>query len=379
MMTSRERVLTALSHEESDRIPIHDTPWVATARRWREEGLPRNTSVAEHFGYEIVRFMADTTPRIPIKVVEENEEYIVSTTPFGGLRRDHKDYSTTPGMIDYPCKNREDWEKLKERLVPCGDRVDWEGKWINETAQDERGEESILDTDRVERRRGLQGCRKAGKDEVFVTYSATVGYDKIQSYVATERLLIAIATEPEWVKDMCQTDADLALAMFTIMKEGGFKFDGVWLSCDLGYRNGLLFSPQHFNGQLRPTLRRLFDFFHEQGLPVILHSCGSVKTLIPSFIQDGLDCPQPLEVKAGMELVALKRQFGDRIAFMGGIDVRAMANPDPTVSEDEVRIKIPAARKGGGYIYHSDHSVPSNVSLAQYQRMIDLVKKHGTY
>lgn len=378
-MTSRARVLAALNHEEADRIPIHDTPWLSTIRRWREEGLPVDISPAEYFNYEIVRFDADTSPRYPVKVVEENEEYIVATTPFGGLRRDHKDYSTTPEIIDYPCKNRKDWEKIKEHLVPDRDRVDWEGKWIRGSAEDDRGEDSILETDRVECRRGLKGCRKAREDGVFVTYSAAVGYDKIQSYVATDRLLIAIATEPEWVRDMYETDANLAIEMFMIMKEGGFLFDGVWLSCDLGYKNGLLFSPHHFEEQLRPTFQRLFNYFRGLGLPVILHSCGCVRDLIPHFIEDGLTCLQPLEVKAGMDLLELKDKFGNRLAFMGGIDVRAMADSDPTVIEKEIRIKIPKAKKGGGYIYHSDHSVPDNVSLEQYHRVLGLVEKYGAY
>jgi uroporphyrinogen decarboxylase len=206
-----------------------------------------------------------------------------------------------------------------------------------------------------------------------------VGYDRIQSYVATERLLTAIATEPDWVRDMYETDADLAIEMFKIMKEGGFQFDGVFLGCDLGYRNGLLFSPKHFDEQLRPTFRRLFDFFHGEGLKVLLHSCGNVKELIPFFVEDGLDCLQPLEVKAGMDLLALKREFGDKLALMGGIDVRAMADPDPTVIEKEIKTKIPAAKEGGGYIYHSDHSVPNNVSLEQYRRVMDLVREYGTY
>ena len=127
-MTSRERVLAALNHEEADRIPIHDSPWVSTIRRWRKEGLPIEISPAEYFGYEIVCFSADTTPHFPVRVVEENKEYIVATTPFGGLRRDHKDYSTTPEIIKYPCKSRDDWGKIKERLVPDRERVDWEGK-----------------------------------------------------------------------------------------------------------------------------------------------------------------------------------------------------------------------------------------------------------
>ena len=80
-----------------------------------------------------------------------------------------------------------------------------------------------------------------------------------------------------------------------------------------------------------------------------------------------------------MDLVELKREFGNRIAFMGGIDVRAMADPDPAVIEKEISTKIPEAKKGGGYLYHSDHSVPNNVSLEKYRRVIELVQKYGTY
>ena len=61
-------------------------------------------------------------------MLDEDEEYIVETTPFGGVRRNHKDYSTTPQIIDYPCKSRADWERIKKRLVPSRDRVDWGGK-----------------------------------------------------------------------------------------------------------------------------------------------------------------------------------------------------------------------------------------------------------
>jgi len=178
---------------------------------------------------------------------------------------------------------------------------------------------------------------------------------------------------------MYEADADLAIAMYEIMAAGGFEFDGVWLTCDLGYRNGLLFSPRHYEEQLRPTMRRLFQYFRGKGLPVILHSCGCVRDLVPRFIEDGLTCLQPLEVKAGMDLIALKREYGDRLAFMGGIDVRAMADSDPRVIEEEIKTKVSFAKKGGGYLYHSDHSVPHNVSLAQYRRVLELVHKYGAY
>ena len=377
-MNSRERVLAALNLEEPDRVPICDSLWVATIERWHKEGLPV-VNPAEYFDFEIVRFDADTSPRLPVEVVKETEDYIIHTTPYGGLRRDHKDYSTTPEIVDYPCKTRADWERIKGRLTPSRDRVDWKGEWLASTADDDRGEESVLEIGRREWRRGLPGCKQAREQDKFVCYSVMVGYDKIQWYMASEQLLMTIATDPEWVRDMYETDATLAIQMYEVMREGGFEFDGAWLTCDLGYRNGLLFSPGHFEEQLRSTFQRLFDYFEGEGLPVILHSCGCVRDLVPMFVEDGLTCLQPLEVKSGMDLIELKREFGDKLAFMGGIDVRAMADPNPSVIEEEISAKIPLAKRGGGYIYHSDHSVPNNVSFDQYRRVLDLAKEYGAY
>ena len=378
-MTCRERMLMALRHERPDRIPIHDSPWVSAVERWHQEGLPAEVNPAEYFDYEMVAFGADTSPGLPVEVVEEDDEYIVRSTQFGGLRRDHKDYSSTPEIIDWPCKSREDWEQLKERLTPSRDRVDWDGQWLAGTAEDERGSDSMLEMGRTERRLGLPGWRKARDQERFIVYAAPFGYDKMQSYVASEQLLMSIVTDPEWIIDMYDTDADLNIEMYEIMKDGGFEFDGAFILCDLGYRNGLLFSPEHYDQQLRPTFRRLVDHFHGDGLPVILHSCGCVKELIPRFIEDGLDCLQPLEQKAGMDLTAIEGEFGGDIALMGGIDVRAMADPDPQVIEEEIRTKMAAAKRDGGYIYHSDHSVPNNVSFPRYEHVLDLVRRYGEY
>ncbi|MBU0608240.1 MAG: hypothetical protein KKI08_10140 [Armatimonadetes bacterium] len=378
-MTARERVLMALHHQEADRIPIHDSPWVSTVERWHAEGLPPDINPAEYFDYELVAFGADTSPRFPVEVIEEDEEYVVRTTSFGGLRRDHKDYSSTPEIIEWPCKSRDDWEKMKERLKPDRDRVDWAGQWLAGSAEDERGNDSVLETGRTDRRLGLPGWQKASDQGRFIVYGAAFGYDKIQSYVESQHLLTAIITDPDWVRDMYEVDATLSIEMYEVMTAGGFSFDGAFIFCDLGYRNGLLFSPRHYDEQLRPIFRRLVDYFHGAGLPVILHSCGCVTELIPRFIEDGLDCLQPLEQKAGMDLVELKQAFGGKLALMGGLDVRAMADPNPAVLEEEIRAKIPVAMKDGGYIYHSDHSVPHNVSFSTYEHVLELIRQYGRY
>ncbi len=301
-MTPRERVLCALHHEEGHRIPIHDSPWTATVDRWHAEGLPPDSTPEDYFGYEIVGFGADTSPRLPVRVIEETLDYVVATNPYGGTRKNHKDFSTTPEVIEYPCKSSADWEKLKERLVPSPDRFQSGEKWLVGIGNNDL---RVL-AGAAGRPSGLEKCREHRARGTFVCYEAIVGYDKMEQYVKTEELLMAIADDPEWVRDMYETDATMVIEMHRQMEAAGYRFNGAWLMCDLGYRNGLLFSLQHFQEQLRPTFRRLFDYFRSRGMPVILHSCGQVSALIPFLIADGLDCLQPLEVKAGMDLVALR-------------------------------------------------------------------------
>ena len=80
-----------------------------------------------------------------------------------------------------------------------------------------------------------------------------------------------------------------------------------------------------------------------------------------------------------MDLIQLKKDYGEKLSFMGGIDVRKMKAENPAGIEEEIKTKINFAKKGGGYIYHSDHSVPDDISFQQYGRVIDLVLKYGAY
>ena len=352
-MTPRERVQRALAHREADRIPIHDSPWSATITRWHGEGLPDDVPVHEFFGYEVCQFGADTSPQYPVRVVDRTPEYITETTAYGGVRRNHRDRSTTPELIDYGVKSREDWEAAKKRMHPSYTRVDWVSL--------------------------KSGYERARADDLFVCYSAICGYDGCQAYIRSDELLPLLLTDPDWIRDMIETQADMAIEMAKILLAEGYQFDAAFLYNDMGYRKAPFFSPRIYRELIQPADRRMFDFFHTQGMPVILHSCGNARPLIPDLIEVGLDCLQPLEVTAGMDLAELKPEYGDYLAFMGGIDVRAMADPDPRAIEAEIAGKIPVAKKGGGYIYHSDHSIPNNVSFQQYQRVLELVREYGEY
>lgn len=353
-MTARERCLLAINHQETDRVPICDVQWDTTVRRWRMEGLPEGVSPFDYFGYERVAQGADLSFQFPARTLEETDGFRIVVDANGATTKVFKHQESTPETVAFTVNSRRTWEEHKPRLAWNESRVDWEG--------------------------GLAYNRSCHDRGLFMTYQAgCFGYDLIQRFAGAPTILEAMIDDPAWIKDMMDTIAALIITAVEEMLRRGFRFDGAFIANDMGYRNGTFFSPQTYRDLEFPSQQRLCDFFHSKGMPVILHSDGDVRRFIPMFLEAGFDCLQPLEVKAGMDLIALKREYGDRLAFMGGIDVRAMAHPDPGVIEREISTKIPAAMQGGGYLYHADHSVPDNVSFEQYQRVIELVVRHGTF
>ncbi|MEW6756354.1 MAG: uroporphyrinogen decarboxylase family protein, partial [Candidatus Latescibacterota bacterium] len=102
------------------------------------------------------------------------------------------------------------------------------------------------------------------------------------------------------------------------------------------------------------------------------------RPLIPAFLEAGFSCLHPLEVKAGLDVADLKRQYGSRLVCFGNIDVRRLAGTREEV-EDEVHAKVEAGKQDGGYIFHSDHSVPSDVPLENYRFALGVLERCGRY
>ncbi len=352
-MSGKERVFAVLNFQEPDRIPMTDSPWGTSIARWRREGMPEQPDPHTYFGFEFASIGSDTTFQFPAEVLEDTDEYRIERNAQGAVARNWKTRTSTPEYLDFTIKTPEDWEEHKPRLAFTPDRVDLEAC-----------------------RQAVAQAQQTGR---FLTFNGAYGYDKTQGIVGTERLLMAMADNPDWVADMFMTSAQMIVDAARYLIDNGVDFDGAFVYNDMGYRNASMFSPDMYRRLQKPADRMLYGFFHECGRKVLLHSCGCVRELVPDLVDAGLDCLQPLEVKAGLDLVELKRNFGDKLALMGGIDVRAMAAEDPSAIEQEIATKIPVAMKGGGYIYHSDHSVPDNISFDRYCYVLELVREYGTY
>ena len=111
---------------------------------------------------------------------------------------------------------------------------------------------------------------------------------------------------------------------------------------------------------------------------MIYNGRGNVKANFEDFIEIGVDAYNPLEAKAGMDVVELRRQYGHRIGFCGNSDIQVWETGDPVAIRREVLRKLNAA-KGGGYIFQSDHSVASDVSGHTYDMIVKMVREYGRY
>jgi uroporphyrinogen decarboxylase len=296
---------------------------------------------------------ADLSMRIPSETVEETDAYTIMIGGDGQTIKNWKHATSTPEYIDFMVKTRADWEEHKHRLEWDSSRVDLEAAKKAQAEAETQGH--------------------------WFYFSGVFGYDRLQGLIGSQRLLMTLAEDPAWAQDMFDTVAGLVCAALEEMVGLGLQFDGCFVYDDMGYRNATLFSPAMFRRYEFPNHQRVYGCAAAHGLPCILHSCGNVNALVPGLIEAGLTCLQPLEVKAQMNLVQLKRDYGEKLAFMGGIDARKMAHPDPAVIEEEIATKLSAAKVGGGYIYHSDHSIPDNVSFPQFVHVMELVKKYGAY
>ena len=111
---------------------------------------------------------------------------------------------------------------------------------------------------------------------------------------------------------------------------------------------------------------------------MIFHCDGDMRPLIPNLIEAGVDCIQPLEVHAGLDVRELKSMYGDRLSFMGNIGVDEMMLPLDEL-EEIMAGKINTAKAGGGYLYHSDHSIPPDIPFERYMKVLELARKYAEY
>lgn len=352
-MTTRERYSRMFQHEEADRIPVIDEPWDATIERWHREGMPAGMDFRDYFELDkVAHIEVDNSPCYEIRTIEETDYHIIYTTEWGVTLKQLKHQASTPEFIDYTTTDSVKWREAKGRMTASADRVPWDH--LKKNYKVWRSEEQWIQAD------------------------FWFGFDVAHSWsVGTDTLLIALIEEPEWCADMFNHYLDIDIALFDMIWDAGYKFDSIKWPDDMGYKNRQFFSVQMYRDILKPVHQRAVEWAHQKGIKAHIHSCGDINPFIPELIDIGIDAINPLEVKAGMDPVHLKKIYGKDVVFHGGIN--AVLWDDIEAISSEMERVIPVMKESGGYIFSSDHSVPSSVSLDNFKRIVELAKQIGCY
>ena len=364
-----ERMRKALRHEEPDRVPISDFFWGGFLDRWRRElDLPPETDPYRYYDLDWIVTIPNMDPHIrSFETIREDQNEVWVKTGFETVLRKRLDLPMPEQMgwetdsiakleafeFDDPCDRRRFFAAGDNQIAGVGDGFQRNSPaWI-ETVNSLWGDFPVF----------------GSMIEVSECLTRLIGQENTLLWMGLypERLGACINRIGEFYLACCRAAIDAA--------DG--RLDGFVIWGDVAYRKSVFFSPEYWRAYFKPWVKAMVEYCHARGLPVIYHGCGNVKAIFEDYIEIGVDAYNPLEVKAGMDPPTLKAQYGDRLAFHGGLNALLYNDPD-RLWEEMARV-IPVMKQDGGYLISSDHSVPHTVSLDQFRRFVALAKELGSY
>jgi len=355
-MTDLERFLNLMDYKPVDRCVygVMTGQWPETYQRWLTEGLdPANPPVfpVDRWSWQSGWFFPN--PPFERKTVEEDENIILYINHEGILMRERKDnpYSSMPQFVRFPVETREEFKAFcKERFQP-----DLAAR-IGENYAEE-----------------LAACRD--RDYPLVVISDRWGgmFGGLRNFVGVENACTLFYDDPAFVEEMMDAVADFIIAMMArILDHTSVDVYGFWE--DMAYKTGPLVSPEMMRKYALPRYRRGGGFVKSRGVKhVSLDSDGLISSLIPVWMDAGIDILYPFEAQCGMDVIEVRREYGKELRMWGGINKHALAISPEAIDAELARVR-PLVEEGG-YVPALDHSMPPDVPFANYLYYMKKLRK----
>ncbi len=370
-MNDRERFLETMRFGKPDRVPYWECAfWGETLERWSREGMPDrvlhpggpNTrptedSMREYFGFDRsfgVHFRGTMSvnigfaPGFEYKVLSKENGVVTEIGWDGVTSRWSPDGHSTRQFVRFPVETRKDFRELRKRFDPVThERLpeDWKTRPLALQAA------------------GTPICLQVGGYYGFA-----------RSLMGLENLSVALHDQPDLVEEIfeCRTEC-VSVLISKVLAEVRPDFAEFWE--DMAFKTGSLVSPVLYRKMALKHYQRITEILRRHGVDIILlDSDGNIDELIPVWLDGGINAVWPLEIAAGMDPVAIRKEYGKYLGLIGGIDKRALAAGRSEI-EREVMSRVPYLIETGGFIPTCDHAVPPDVSLSNYEYYLSLIRK----
>lgn len=352
MSDAERRVRAALSFDVPDRVPRYDSFWPEFTDVWRrQKSLPPTLSPEDCYGIDLTVVAADETPwPSRAETLSRNGDETVARDGWGRLTRTLES------------------AKFSETL---------------EVAVPQGGAFPSIDFDSPQlpdRYRGfLAGLeREHPKRAVFAKTGGP--------FLRTSNL----RGEVEWLMDLAGDEpyarelAGLVNRHMTAvgvesLRLGGDRLSGIWIYDDIGANAGPMVSPRTFERVFLPLMADMVSAYKRAGARfVVFHSDGNILPLIDMLVEAGVDAIQPIEPKAGMDILSLHERYGDRLALIGGLDnAFALPSGDRDAIAAGVRRALAAGTEGG--LILGTHSIGPDIAVETYEYLNQLEEDWGRY
>ncbi|MCL1859110.1 MAG: hypothetical protein FWF92_07730 [Oscillospiraceae bacterium] len=362
-MTNREMYLKTLIFENSGKVPFEPGgPRKSTIERWQNEGLPKDVSWWDYIVRDKLNINLPHSKPVPgihidfrmipwfkEKILEhKNDSYIIQDWMGSVLEiSDKYDYTYIRNAVDFvtrrwikcPVETREDWVKMKKRYDP--------------------------DTPQRVRTFTPDEIRQIYERDSFLCVHVNGPFWQLREWLGFEGLCTAFLEQPDFVAEMVGFWQDYVLRIFERIFSQGIVLDGINISEDMAYKAHCMISPAMTREFLLPVYKKWIAYFKSNGVKIIdMDSDGYIAELIPIWIEAGINVCDPIEVAAHNDVNLYRNAYGEKMAYRGGVDKRAIA-AGGRVIEDELR-KITPVIESGGFIPSCDHGVPSDISLENF-------------
>ncbi len=338
---------------QSNRRPLFTElfgPLVGLKEEWQAQGAS-----PEELDLSAFRYRAPMRARISVNtgwigggeevVLEETEDYIIIRDRMGRRVKLVKGCATIPLPLDYPVRDFNDWMRIKHHYEYCDERFP-------------------------------EGWEQAASALIAQGWASVVsipgGFDEIRQLMGEENACLAFYDQPELVRDILETMAETSLRVLDRVS-CIVPVDELTVHEDLAGKSGPLIGPKQFDEFVAPYYRRVWDMVFRRGTRLFsVDSDGNIEPLLRSFVEAGVNVVYPMEPAAGMDVVKVRREFGTRLAFMGGIDKHVLRRSCREI-ERELEYKIPPMVHTGGCVISLDHRIPNGTPLDNYRFYIDKV------
>jgi hypothetical protein len=211
----------------------------------------------------------------------------------------------------------------------------------------------------------------AHKDDYCACACVRLGIGVTLLSMGIEAFSYAMADDPQLIVDVHDAYADWTAAVVPMLEEAGF--DLIWAFDDVAFNSGPMFSPAFYRQRILPKEKAVAATFTK---PLITHSDGNMTPLLDDWLELGQRAIHPLQPDV-MDIVAVKRQYGRRVALVGNIFMTHLVRNTPAEIEAEVRDRIETIGAGGGYVISSSNSLTDDMKPENVLAMRDAIRKYG--